>query len=410
MTQQIEIIENSSISLGNDQLEFVQNILQQDKSLPLFLNGSVLSFASYTVGEFKFGDFCISIKPRNPAITLRSIFEMQAFVDNTGFNSNVLIAAYGTDKNFGLNAVVDNFIQAVSKLVSYGLAGSIIRERAFTQNHFDEIDMSLFRMQLIPIHGVAAINQNFNVDTQQNRLIKLALTKLLRVQDDQEMISKTYFLLRDFDSVAEINFDDYNIDEIVKQNSTANPFYPYALEYAAILLKNLKFNFTRNNKEWYSFLCNSNSIFERFCLTSLKQGLKEHVSKWNSPKIFASLAYLNKQGHKSYIPDIMIKHSSEDKTIAILDAKNKAFNPENSNPSELVSSADIYQLIFYCEKLDVNTCALVYPSLGGYKPIRVSMNDKKNLNFYLISVDMQIDLNERVKKLVEDTVYILNLS
>ena len=64
---QIEIEENSSISLDDESVDLLKEILENNPKLPLKLNGKVLDFEPYVVGEIKLGDRLITIKPPSSA-------------------------------------------------------------------------------------------------------------------------------------------------------------------------------------------------------------------------------------------------------------------------------------------------------------------------------------------------------
>ena len=99
------------------------------------------------------------------------------------------------------------------------------------------------------------------------------------------------------------------------------------------------------------------------------------------------------KGEKSYSPDIIIDFNNG-AARAVFDAKNKNFNPLGSTASDLVSVADIYQLVFYSNQLNASVCGLIYPSNGDFSPIELQLKgiDKK---FFLISIDMSSDFNIR---------------
>ena len=59
------IVENSSIELDDKHAELLNKILDE-ASLPLLLEGNMLSFDEYTVGQLTLGDLTINILPRNP--------------------------------------------------------------------------------------------------------------------------------------------------------------------------------------------------------------------------------------------------------------------------------------------------------------------------------------------------------
>mgnify|MGYP006443995235 FL=1 len=85
----------------------------------------------------------------------------------------------------------------------------------------------------------------------------------------------------------------------------------------------------------------------------------------------------------------------------VLDVKNKTFIADNINSGKLVSSADMYQIIFYCNQLKANVGCLIYPSSETTQPIAIDI-DNQDLKIYLLSVDMSACAKDRQKNIVRD--------
>ena len=121
----------------------------------------------------------------------------------------------------------------------------------------------------------------------------------------------------------------------------------------------------------------------------------------------------DQSGVKSFSPDILFDYDpNTGKALAVLDAKNKEFEPSTKqNLNDVVSSSDLYQLIFYCNQLKTKLGGLIYPSSTSNDPIRLTIDSADNLTIYLFSVNMKQDMKTRHKTLSNDvTKFILNNS
>ena len=206
-----------------------------------------------------------------------------------------------------------------------------------------------------------------------------------------------------FTEVNEYNGNLTNITDIGDRFYSANPHYPLTLEFAVKILNDMKLKYNKGRVEWYAFLHNSNDIFEKYVRKVLAKGLKSYVTKWDAPQTIAVLDDGKRKGYKSYVPDILIDYNPADNTAkAVLDAKNKNFDVKGTDISEILHSADMYQLTFYCDKLKTNLGGLIYPANQDYKPIIVMIDGNQDFRFVLFGINMRDRLRQRHRKLCND--------
>ena len=86
------------------------------------------------------------------------------------------------------------------------------------------------------------------------------------------------------------------------------------------------------------------SFGKQYIRTILKRELNCSIQKWESPKIFGEFTWMSKKGTKSFSPDIIIDLING-KARAIFDVKNKNYDLESYNISDITSVADIYQIL-----------------------------------------------------------------
>lgn len=397
------VFENSSVELSEPEAEKAKALVEANPFLPFRVNGSALVFNEYTVGELRLGDLCINIKPRNEAFCLQDYFQIIQFLEHPLLSE---VEGFGFDtgnRMFNLHDISNQFCFFCDKLLQFGLTGSYAKETNFDRRVSGEIIFSEFRSQLIPHHGLPIENTFFTLDVAANRIVRAALNKLLGIEEEG-INGEKYQLLRDFDQISDWSYDEEEVEKIIADHISANPFYLPVLELAKKILFRLQLEYKNGDIEWLAFLENSNSIFEKYIRTVLDQNLPEVVSKWDQPKPFAYLESDARSGKKAYSPDILLNYNQKDSTaLLVLDVKNKRYEPsEMSSLNELISSADLYQVMFYCSQLKTKLGGLIYPSTSDNTPVRITFDIDSNLEIYLFSINMRDKMRTRHLKLARD--------
>lgn len=397
-----QIFENEDLVLDAESLSVAKQMKIKDPSLPFSVVADRLIFDAYTVGTIKVLDKVVNILPRNNAFTLSTIFEMILFSNDIIVNGEDTVGYDFINQN-GIGAIPHYFSQKCKKLVDFGITGGYnnIAETSGCLN--GNLVLEKFNKNIIKAEGLHYVKQYYTVDIPANQIIKSALLKLIR--SGQERDSKHVYtsLLREFDAVSEYKGRIIDFEVNNSRFYSCNPFYPEVLEIALTILRDLKLSFSKGSIQWYSFLQNSNNLFEAYVRKLVSKTTELKVEKWEAPKNFAGISYNGQIGHKSYVPDILLGYESRNNTAKIvLDAKNKQFNPLNGKISELVDTADMFQLLFYCRKLKTNLGGLIYPARDDYEPASVIVDDDSDLRIVLLSVNMSIPYNKRLKKLKKD--------
>jgi len=392
------IVENSSIELDDKHAELLNKILDE-ASLPLLLEGNMLSFDEYTVGQLTLGDLTINILPRNPALKLSNYFEMLTYIEHE-FDFDLKSLGFKDDGfEFNLTDLSQGFFKICSNLINFGLTGVFIKKNISNIKLSGEINFDKFNKFIIPIYGVPQISSIYSINTGANQLIKSAINKILSVDSSNTEGNQ---LLKEFDVIDNMNFTYNEAKSISYSFISSNPYYHLTLEYAIKVLFGLKLEFKNGEIEWYAFLENSNSVFEKYVRKILQLGLDDNVSKWKKPKKFAKLKNNNIKSSKSYSPDILLNYCEKQKRCdVVLDVKNKTFFTDISKSSNIVSSSDMYQIIFYCNQLRARVGCLIYPTSETIQPISIDI-DNQDLKIYLLSVNMSLTSKERQKALLDN--------
>ena len=399
-----EIPENSKLNLEDKYIEILYKLKKDDPIIPFEITEKTISFNEYVVGEILIDDILIKIIPRNKAFDLISYFEIIEYINNP--KSSILQTLFSSDgsKSFNLSNLSKEFINVLSLLLNFGISGEYKKELEDPLNVCGDIEADEFNFQLIPFEGVKSFVTLFTLDTRANQLIKKALVKLIN-HEDKDINKKKFQLFREIENISDTDFKKEDVNEIIRNLSTSNPYYFIALHLANKILFESTLKVINGNIKINSFLENSNYIFEKYIYAVLSNNLKIKIQKWDIPKEFCKFKMKDRVVKKSYCPDILINYDHKNHSaLAVLDVKNKYFEPIGSNKDyrNLVSNQDLYQLIFYMRQLTVNIGGLIYPSQTNNDPIEMEIQSSENLRIFLISLNMKSNINERHTKFIKD--------
>lgn len=396
----VVIKENTELNVDDETAAHVISMLVEEPDLPLSIKNNTITFADYTVGSLCVGELNIEIKSRNEAFTTEILFEMMLFDSVTNFDDTSTAAGFGENQDFGFSAITSQFYLECSKLVDFGLTGGFIKKEKTGKEITGSIVMEKFHPKYIPLNGVVFQNSEYSIDVEANRIIKSALLKVLNSEHRSSIRNKYQQLLKAFLSVKEYTGNLLVLDDISNSFYSANPHYPMTLEFAIKILRDMKLKFNHGSVEWYAFLHNSNDIFEKYVRKVVTKGIDAYVTKWDTAQKIAVLDDGRRKGIKSYVPDILIDYNPATNTAkAVLDVKNKNFEVKGSDIGEILHSADMYQLTFYCDKLKTNLGGLIYPASKEYKPINVMIDGNQDFRFVLFGINMKEKIRQRHKNL-----------
>jgi 5-methylcytosine-specific restriction enzyme subunit McrC len=402
----LEIFENESISLDDEDVKSLFQIKSQSPNLPFSILDNKLVAEDYTIGEIQLKNKLIRIKPRHKVLSLNHYFEMLLYIDKLNYNS-IKSVSYSNETSFGVNGLIENFIKICFDLLSYGLTGLFTTKKIKSFKPKGKIIFSEFNKKLIPIEGVPSLIEDYKIDNCGNQIIK---TAVLKIQEYIRLSKDNHFailkLLSHFENVNSYNKDYINLKSEVLNFCSSNPYYPIALEYSLKIILDFKLGYSSEGGiQWNAFLENSNDTFEKYIREILERELENKICKWNIPKKFAEINWNKESGQKAFSPDIIVDFI-DGKAKAVFDIKNKYFSPVETNPSELASVADIYQLLFYSNQLKTDICGLIYPSGSFYEPIPLNIMGV-DIKFFLLSINMNANFEQRKKYFLDSVKYCL---
>lgn len=408
MLKELIINENQSLSLNEELYSELHKAKLSDQTLPYKIQNNSIIFDDYIVGSIQIGDLIIKIQPRNPAFNLNSFFEMIVYTDFS-FLKEDDITGFGFSKDFGVEILIKKFIHQTKMLCKFGLTGNYEHEYVYDDIIYGDINFNSYKKQIIPFYGVESLKSQYTLNVIQNMIIKSALLKCLKNIVDITLRTEIILLLKNFSEIKEYDGLIKQDIENIKNFFSSNKFYPLCIEISLTILQDLKIKYLDSNLIFKSFLFNSNDIFEKYVRTILKRNLNLNVSKLNDNSV--TITSTNKLLHsdnekleKYLTPDILLNYDeNSNRAAAILDVKNKKFNPSSDgNYSDLISSSDLYQMIVYCLSFKTDIAALIYPSEKDFKPISFFTDINETLNIYLFSINMKENLSIRHKKIVSE--------
>ena len=83
----LEIFENESFSLDDEDAKSLFQIKSQSPNLPFSILDNKLVAEDYTIGEIQLKNKLIRIKPRHKVLSLNHYFEMLLYIDKLNYNS-----------------------------------------------------------------------------------------------------------------------------------------------------------------------------------------------------------------------------------------------------------------------------------------------------------------------------------
>lgn len=395
--------ENGELNLDLEITKKLASIKLEYPFLPFTIKNDFIIFNPFIVGSIQLDNINIVINPRH-SYTIKDIFEMKTFLDTEKYDF-AQFSSLGFEKNnsFGIEFLIKNFILYLKKLLEFGLTGNYISEKNYSFNIKGRIILEKYHKPLNSIFGIFQETEYYSKDIKQNQVLKLALNKI-----KQGILRDNFLLEAEIDELlcffSDISFqtlaEDDLTSELIHSFYSANSYYPIVLEYALNILNNVTLNYDCGNYTFKAFLLNSNNLFEDYVRKVLEISLDESVKKWSQPKKFTKFYYGMNEFEKSYSPDILIDYNEEEYTVrAIFDVKNKEIlTQENID----ISNPDIYQIYFYCTQLSCSTGGLIYPTKYYAPPLLINLPYKEKLKCFIIFLDMDIDIEERNKKLIKD--------
>lgn len=201
-------------------------------------------------------------------------------------------------------------------------------------------------------HKLNCTFETFTVDNAFNRIVKYVTILLYNVtnnSDNRKNLREILFILDDVSNVkatpeqcAAIRFNPMMSD------------FETVRDYCQLFLSNcISFDY-KNELKLFAFLLPMEYVFEDFVFGFIDKELESVKAKAQRCDV-----NLDEAGQFALRPDLFLK--TDDKSL-IADTKYKIVYSDDTDPKKGISQSDLYQMLAYSIRFDVNEVILFYPN------------------------------------------------
>ena len=305
---------------------------------------------------------------------LPKIYSGNAEVSNTDSIKNILLSMLSALKDFPVLELGHASLD-VRKLSLYEIfirlfLGRVLElaKKGLRSDYVEVIEnMTCFKGRLeMPMHikHNAAHGERFYVrhdeyslSRPENKILKLAIKKLLSNTEDAENAFLARRTLIYFDEVEESV--DYESDYRRISFDNSNHGYLGVIQWAMVFLRNKSFSIFGGDTNGQALLFPMDKLFEQYVASQVSKLVNEHNRKYGTHYRFVS------QESTKYLfdipksfklrPDIKI----EEKQSILLDTKWKILNDKKQKNN--ISQSDMYQMYAYSKRYNASLVYLLYP-------------------------------------------------
>ena len=395
--EQKNILEGESLDLNDSEVELAKEYLKEytGDGEPFYIEDKKLHMNDFYVGTLSFPNKIIQIEPRMKFIDFEDLIQIWLLSDN--LNNNIKSnREYGSQKDNFRTALIDRFLDELEELVS---GGKHLNYREVSENRSSVKGKIKPEIPSKP----GKINCEFDTLTQNNtpnKIIKQSLIDIgsFELSKNQEFkINRLLTYFKHIDNVKDLN--SKLIDETLRRHNFNNKRYSNVLRIIK-LLTDSRLSAKNNSIEYKSFLEDYNELFEEFIRNILNIYSNYYIPTKKTSVEYGKIEYDGEDIPKEYEADLIIEND-QGKVIAVGDVKNKY---RGSFRKTFFNNSDVFQILFYMEKEDVDLGVLVYPSSETYEPANLSVETSngeiKEIFAVPIPIKGNIDVNSR--KFVEE--------
>lgn len=253
---------------------------------------------------------------------------------------------------------------------------------------------------------------DFTSDNIENRILKATLIRCKKIVEQKfevsdEILRRTYYCMNSFRNVKNVHIRNKDFNNV--SVSGLYTYYKPLLQQARCILAQKYKSFKADNgkvitKSIYTipYMINMEAVFEfytRIVMKNYLAGSKYYVDSY-SKKLFLENGVSKESETKKgihlmtyCIPDIIIRDSTNDKAVVVLDAKYKAHDRS--------SRLDSHQLLSYVILTGANRCGFIFPGTwtevkhmrsNDYLELQTPLLSK--LNYYELILSNELDHSE----------------
>ena len=198
--------------------------------------------------------------------------------------------------------------------------------------------------------------------------------------------------LKPFFSAVQVDF--HYVTQVLEDSTmTPPPHYREAFQIARLLLAQQLPLSLRGQVMFKSCLFNTEQVFERYIIE-----ISKRIATIESRVMIHPVLMLDEDETIRIRPDLVVLNDTQVK--AIIDAKYKA----------TTTSADLYQMLAYCNRLACRLGILVVPS-SEQKQVRIQARDQSIISIHTIGIDLDgitVDLDHLEQQFLSSVGEVLN--
>jgi len=410
--QVYEITQGDSLHFNKNDLSALRQLNKEfkrnwNKSAIKLSSGQIVKFNEEIIGILNLNEKIVIISPSIKGFDFDFILRMWTFLNFQTVKNKALEIPYFnfTFQNNRTN-IIDLFINELYNLIQKGLWGNYVFYEDELKYKKGKIDLRKNFHKFLYEGTLFCKFEDFTINNFLNQVVYFCLRKVRFVSFEHKLNSKIVYLLNFFRGINQLfNVSPQQVDSIILNRQ--NLYYKKILGLCKIIIKNLSISSIGGSSPNYSFLFDFNYLFELFIKKILIIfGRKNDFIYWNDFKSFGS--YVNDKGellYKKYLPDILYRYDSNNKSAEIvIDVKNK-FNGVFMNK-------DIYQVFFYSNILKTRRkIILIYPTINS-RSIQVLPVYFKNYEYIFYSIFFPVgcelkNFHKKIQKFVNDLYSII---
>lgn len=311
-------------------------------------NDGFLVTAQQHVGTIVLPELKLLIRPKVP---MENVFLM--------LGAGIPIGAWRSER-FGFGTAPDllpAFAAFFARTCEQVLAGGLVRSYRAEHERVSAVRGRIDLVGALRRPGmqipVACTYDEFTDDVIENRVVKAAITRLLRVGGVDFQVRRTLRReLARFDSVGEPP-DVLGADRL--RFTRLNRHYEPLVRLALLVLRNLTLRDQAGEAEASGFLLDMNDLFQTFVSVSLRTALAGRLAVDTEPTV-----YLDLSRQVATAPDLVLR--GPEGIVFVGDAKYKITYTGRGH------SDDYYQLLAYTTALGLPEGVLVYCTCDGPIP------------------------------------------
>ena len=219
-------------------------------------------------------------------------------------------------------------------------------------------------------HSIPVEYNQFQIDNRLNRIIRYVSKLLYDFTTEKRTKRLLDRILNDLEYVSDVPVTIHDCDKVM-----LNPLfdeYEIVLDYCKMFISNSSVTSYKDDISVFSFLIKTENLYERFLLGFMKKHKKKIGIKNITPshKTFLAKQKDSTKERFNVKMDYLIVLENGEKIIADAKYKRMYKNEDSSNrktDNYGIQNSDIFQMISYSYRKDINRVMLLYPSYYSEK-------------------------------------------